>query len=73
MFFCASSVGAFAEKVAVPESKVGLLGDALDFTRGAALGIPYTTAFRTLVQMYGEASDHSLFYSLKALDTSEFT
>lgn len=31
---------------------MGLMGDGIDFEQGAALGVPYLSAYRALVQMY---------------------
>lgn len=53
MFFFGKCIGSFAEKVVVPESGVGHIGDGIDFEQGAALGIPYLSAYRALFQMYG--------------------
>lgn len=53
MFFFGTCIGSFAEKVVVPESGVGHLGEGINFEQGAALGVPYLSAYRALFQMYG--------------------
>ncbi len=42
--------GAYAEKVLCQESQVHLLPEKVSFAQGAALGIPYATAYRALFQ-----------------------
>jgi len=43
-------IGGYAEKVVCPRSRVFPLADRVTFAQGAALGVPYTTAFRALFQ-----------------------
>ena len=47
-----SLTGTYAEYTLCNEDSVFLLADQLDFKGGAALGIPYFTAYRALVQRY---------------------
>lgn len=42
--------GGYAEYTLAADECVYKLPDALDFTQGAAIGIPYFTAYRALVQ-----------------------
>ena len=43
-------IGSYAEKVVCPRGRVFPLADRVTFAQGAALGVPYTTAFRALFQ-----------------------
>ncbi len=45
-----SVTGTYAEYTIAIEDNVYVLPDQLDFKAGAALGIPYFTAFRALIQ-----------------------
>uniref|UniRef100_A0A672G7N9 Quinone oxidoreductase-like n=2 Tax=Salarias fasciatus TaxID=181472 RepID=A0A672G7N9_SALFA len=49
VFTTATESGAYAEFTVAPEANVHKLHDALDFSQGAAIGIPYFTAYRALV------------------------
>lgn len=51
VFFFGTCIGSFAEKVVVPESGVGHIGDGIELEQGAALGVPYLTAYRALFQL----------------------
>jgi len=48
-----TDLGAFAERVCVPEGQVHVLPDAVGFEAGAALPIVYPTAYAALVDMAG--------------------
>ncbi|XP_029970709.1 quinone oxidoreductase-like [Salarias fasciatus] len=50
VFTTATESGAYAEYTVAAEDNVHKLHDALDFSQGAAIGIPYFTAYRALVQ-----------------------
>ena len=41
-------LGTYAEIVVCPENRVFPLGDRVSFSQGAAIGVPYTTAYRAL-------------------------
>jgi len=43
-------IGAYAEQVVCPSARVFPLADRVTFAQGAALGVPYTTAYRALFQ-----------------------
>ncbi|KAK7480726.1 hypothetical protein BaRGS_00027987, partial [Batillaria attramentaria] len=48
--YCTGTVsGAYAEYVVSEERQTGHLGSKLTFTQGAALGSPYTTAYRAVI------------------------
>lgn len=49
VFTTASESGGYAEYAVAAEDCVHQLPDALDFPQGAAIGIPYFTAYRALV------------------------
>ncbi|XP_039999342.1 quinone oxidoreductase [Xiphias gladius] len=49
VFTTATESGAYAEFAVAAEACVHKLPDALDFPQGAALGIPYFTAYRALI------------------------
>nr|XP_020516601.1 quinone oxidoreductase [Labrus bergylta] len=49
VFTTATESGGYAEYAVAAEQCVHKLPDALDFTQGAAIGIPYFTAYRALV------------------------
>ncbi|XP_040911804.1 quinone oxidoreductase isoform X2 [Toxotes jaculatrix] len=49
VFTTAAETGAYAEFTVAAEDCVHKLPNALDFTQGAAIGIPYFTAYRALV------------------------
>ncbi|XP_008291268.1 quinone oxidoreductase-like [Stegastes partitus] len=49
VFTTATESGGYAEYTVAPEDCVHKLPDALDFAQGAAIGIPYFTAYRALV------------------------
>lgn len=49
VFTTATESGGYAEYAVTAEDCVHKLPDALDFTQGAAIGIPYFTAYRALV------------------------
>lgn len=49
MFTTATESGGYAEYTIAADDCVYKLPDALDFTQGAAIGIPYFTAYRALV------------------------
>lgn len=49
MFTTATESGAYAEFALAAEQCVHKLPEALDFTQGAAVGVPYVTAHRALV------------------------
>lgn len=50
MFTTATVSGGYAEYAVVEEDCVYHLPDALDFAQGSAIGIPYFTAYRAVVQ-----------------------
>uniref|UniRef100_A0A3P8WMY4 Crystallin, zeta (quinone reductase) n=2 Tax=Cynoglossus semilaevis TaxID=244447 RepID=A0A3P8WMY4_CYNSE len=50
VFTTATESGAYAEFTVAADESVHKLPDALDFTQGAAVGIPYFTAHRALIQ-----------------------
>lgn len=49
VFTTATESGGYAEYTVAADDCVYKLPDALDFTQGAAIGIPYFTAYRALV------------------------
>ncbi|AWP04641.1 putative quinone oxidoreductase isoform 2 [Scophthalmus maximus] len=49
VFTTATESGAYAEFTVAADDCVHKLPDALDFTQGAAIGIPYFTAYRALI------------------------
>ncbi|KAM6948191.1 quinone oxidoreductase [Aplochiton taeniatus] len=49
VFTTATETGGYAEYTVAPEDCVHRLPDGLDFTQGAAVGVPYFTAYRALV------------------------
>lgn len=49
VFATATESGGYAEFAVAADDSVHKLPDALDFTQGAAIGIPYFTAYRALV------------------------
>lgn len=49
MFTTATVSGGYAEFTVAADDCVHKLPDALDFTQGAAIGIPYFTAYRALI------------------------
>ncbi|XP_071347998.1 quinone oxidoreductase isoform X2 [Trachinotus anak] len=49
VFTTATESGGYAEFTVAAEDSVHKLPDALDFTQGAAIGIPYFTAYRALI------------------------
>lgn len=49
MFTTATETGGYAEYTVAAGDSVYKLPDALDFTQGAAIGIPYFTAYRALI------------------------
>jgi NADPH2:quinone reductase len=62
--FTAGSVsGTYAQQCLCEPTQVGLLPDALSFEQGAALGIPYGTAYRALFQLaHAEAGQTALIH-----------
>jgi NADPH:quinone reductase len=48
-----SLLGTYAERVTAPENRVFPLGDRVSFSQGAAIGVPYTTAYRALFHRGG--------------------
>ena len=50
VYICGSVTGTYAEQVLCKPSQVRLLPDSLSFEQGAALGVPYITAYRGLFQ-----------------------
>lgn len=50
MFTTATVSGGYAEYAVADDDCVYPLPDALDFAQGSAIGIPYFTAYRALVQ-----------------------
>jgi NADPH2:quinone reductase len=50
VYTAGSVTGAYAEKALCEQGQVHLLPDNIDLEAGAALGIPYTTAYRALFQ-----------------------
>ncbi|MEM7051586.1 MAG: NADPH:quinone reductase [Acidobacteriota bacterium] len=53
--------GACAERMVVRESQLRRLPQAASFAQGAALGVPWATAFRGLVQIGGGRSGETVF------------
>lgn len=49
VFTTATETGGYAEYTVAAVDSVYKLPDALDFTQGAAIGIPYFTAYRALI------------------------
>ncbi|XP_062285414.1 quinone oxidoreductase [Scomber scombrus] len=49
VFTTATETGGYAEYTVATDDSVYKLPDALDFTQGAAIGVPYFTAYRALV------------------------
>ena len=62
-FWQPEASGAFAEKALVDEDHLAPLSNALDFAQGAALPIPYFTAFRALKQLYLIHTFHRIHYA----------
>jgi NADPH2:quinone reductase len=50
VFFTATRTGAYAEQALCDEAKVHRLPDRVSFEQGAAMGVPYGTAYRGLFQ-----------------------
>jgi NADPH2:quinone reductase len=50
VFFTATRTGSYAEQALCDEAKVHPLPDAISFEQGAAMGVPYGTAYRGLFQ-----------------------
>lgn len=49
--FCAGAKsGAYAEMVVAEEYQTGFLGQDMSFNEGAAIGVPYCTAYRAVLQ-----------------------
>lgn len=57
----AKSYGAYAEKVLCERNQVHALPDRLSFSQGAAVGVPYVTAWRALHQRAGIQPGETLF------------
>ncbi len=50
VYAAATGAGTYAEQVAVSEGQVHPLSDNVTFEQGAAMGVPYATAYRALFQ-----------------------
>jgi NADPH:quinone reductase len=53
VYVAGSISGAYAEKVLCEESQVNLLPEKISFPQGAAVWVPYATAYRALFQLAG--------------------
>ncbi|XP_067384795.1 quinone oxidoreductase isoform X2 [Channa argus] len=63
VFTTGSETGAYAEFTVAAEDCVHKLPDALDFTQGAAIGVPYFTAYRALIhKAYAKAGQTVLIH-----------
>jgi len=49
VYWCKRGIGSYAEKVIADEEFILPLHDSLTFSQGAAIGVPYFTAYRSLV------------------------
>ena len=53
MYVCGSISGTYAEYTLCNSHKVYALPSHLSFSQGAAIFVPYYTAYRALIQRYG--------------------
>lgn len=51
VYFCKSVSGSYAEYCTTHEDQTFNLHDSLSYQQGAAVGIPYFTAYRALITM----------------------
>lgn len=56
VFFWRALSGSYAEKALVEEVNMASLPDVVDFEQGAAVPVPYFTAYRAIQQRYHTAS-----------------
>ena len=50
VWFCGSLTGAYAEYCLCDENHIRVLPENVSFEKGAMLGIPYLTAYRSLIR-----------------------
>ena len=60
MYVCGSISGTYAEYALCNANSVHPLPDRISFSQGAAINVPYYTAYRALFQRYGDDNDSRL-------------
>jgi NADPH2:quinone reductase len=60
IYLAGSRTGTYAERAVAVESQVHVLPERIPFAHGAALGVPYATAFRALFQIARSAAGESV-------------
>ena len=61
VYVCGSLTGTYAEFALCNASSVHLMPDNVSFSQGAAIYVPYYTAYRALFQRCGILSVHTLY------------
>ncbi|XP_005737650.1 quinone oxidoreductase [Pundamilia nyererei] len=74
VFTTATETGGYAEYTVAAGDSVYKLPDALDFTQGAAIGIPYFTAYRALIhKAHAKAGETVLIHGASGGSTAPYS
>lgn len=57
VYVCGSLTGTYAEFALCNASSIHLMPDSVSFSQGAAIYVPYFTAYRALFQRWGDVND----------------